>query len=90
MDRYGNLSEAELAAVKERLSTSLKSACWNCAQQDWLIFPTVLGEAFYDGAGQFMTAAHVGPKIRLTCRNCGNIAYFSAEALGVETEAQNG
>jgi hypothetical protein len=89
MDKIGNLSEAELTGIKDNLSHRLKKGCWNCGEQDWLIFPTALGEGFYDAGHGFMTSAHLGPKIRLTCRNCGNIVYFSAESMGLNLELKD-
>lgn len=90
MDEQGKLSADELAIVTHLLENKLKSACWNCGEQSWLIYPTVLGEAFYDGKGQFLTSAHMAPKVRLTCKECGNIAYFSAESMGLKGEAGSG
>ena len=90
MDRQGNLTEEELTGIKDQLTSKLQSGCWNCKNQDWLIFPTVLGEAFYDAEGEFLTSAYLAPKVRLTCRNCGNIAYFSAESMGIKTEPSDG
>ena len=90
MDRQGKLSSSELLTIKEGLATKLKAPCWNCGEQDWLIFPTVIGEAFYDAEGQFMTSAYLAPKVRITCRNCGNIVYFSAESMGLNTEPTDG
>lgn len=90
MDKQGKLAESDLARIKQSLATRLKSACWNCGEQDWLIFPTALGEAFYDAEGQYLTSAYLAPKVRLTCRNCGNIVYFSAESMGLKTEPTDG
>lgn len=90
MDTQGRLSGGELQLIKDRLATKLKSGCWNCGEQDWLILPTVIGESFYDAKGQFMTSAHFAPKVRLTCRSCGNVAYFSADSMGLNTEPADG
>lgn len=84
------MTDAELASVKQVILEKLQPVCWSCSQQDWLIFPTVLGEAFYDANAQFLTSAYLAPKVRLTCRNCGNIAYFSAESMGLNTEVSDG
>lgn len=86
MDEQGKLSDDELAQVKAGLSDKLKAGCWNCGEQDWLILPFVVGEEFYDAQGQFLTSASYAPKIRLTCQNCGNIAYFSAKSMGLDVE----
>ena len=82
VDKQGRLSENDLKVLTGAISERLTASCWNCGCSDWLIFPTLLGEGFYDKGGLYMTSATLGPKVRLTCKNCGNIIYFSADALG--------
>lgn len=82
MDKQGRLTDDDLAEITSLLETRLSTACWNCGERDWLIFPTLLGEEFFDRGGEYLTSASIGPKVRLTCRNCGNIIYFAADALG--------
>lgn len=77
-----------LDKIEKHLITHMKDGCWVCKDSDWLIFPTLLGEDFYDEAGRYMTSASMGPKVRLTCRTCGNIIYFSAESMGVKLDIE--
>lgn len=90
MDAQGSLDDSDISDIERRLSDKLKRGCWNCDAQDWLIFPTLLGEEFFDGKGRFMTSASLGPKVRITCGNCGNIVYFSAEKIGFNAEPKDG
>lgn len=87
MDSYGKLSETELAATEAALAKRLEKPCWNCESMEWSVFPVLLGEDFFDHTGNYMTSSTMGPKIRVTCKGCGNIAYFDALALGVTFEA---
>lgn len=89
MGQHGLLTDNQLLHLKGRLTEVLTASCWACGKHDWLIFPTLLGEEFYDAEGSFLTSASMGPKVRLTCRNCGNIIYFSSEALGLEPDDEN-
>lgn len=86
MDEKGKMSEADLRKVKLFLAANLTSPCWNCGKAEWSIFPIVIGEEFYDGEGRFMSSAYLAPKIRMTCANCGCIAYFSAEMLDLKVD----
>lgn len=84
MSDKAKLPADSMDKIEKHLIKHLKDGCWVCKGNDWLIFPTLLGEDFYDGSGQYLTSASMGPKVRLTCRTCGNIIYFSAESVGVQ------
>lgn len=77
------LAEDELAAVKKHLSDKLVTGCWVCQENDWIIHPTVTGEKPYDPTANFIAVADSAPKVRITCKNCGNIGYFSTDVMGL-------
>lgn len=80
----GLMSDDQLNALHTKLLDVLGN-CPVCCERDWLIHPEILVDAVYNGIDLQLRLNQLfaAPKIRLTCRNCGNLLYFSASALGV-------
>ena len=83
MAEVGALTPRQMRIVEERLKEIFTGPCPVCGERHFLLFPTMLGEGFYDAEGQYLTSATLGPKIRVTCHSCGYILYFSAETFGL-------
>lgn len=90
--RHFNLSSDSLAKVAAHLEERMKRGCWACGENDWLIHPFLSGERPYDPQASFIAVQESAPRVRLTCKTCGNIAWFSADIIGVtgEEETTNG
>lgn len=83
------LTPEQIEKVREHLEVRMVNGCWACGSNDWLIHPFLSGERPYDPAARIIAVQESAPKVRLTCKSCGNVAHFSAEVIGL-TEGQGG
>ncbi|MFG6566702.1 hypothetical protein [Sulfitobacter sp. 1A13679] len=77
------LSEQQMATVRRHLERVLTDGCWVCKKNDWIILAKLSGEKPYDPNANYLALPDSGPKVRITCKNCGNAAYFSSDVIGL-------
>lgn len=81
------LNDAQLSGLRAHLDKHLKG-CWMCGENDWLVLPLLTGEKPFDPKADYLAMSDRAAKVRLTCRTCGNIAYMSAEVMGLVDQVE--
>jgi len=77
------LGEDQMDIVRKHLEKFLVNGCWVCEKNDWIVLPRLSGEKPYDPEAAYLSMEDSAPKVRITCKNCGNVAYFSSEIIGL-------
>lgn len=83
------LTDKQMTMVSDHLEKVLTDGCWICKKNEWIIFPRLSGEKPYDPHADYLSMAESNPKVRITCKNCGNINYFSTDLIGVTRAAED-
>jgi hypothetical protein len=73
----------QIEIVEKHLEKFMINGCWVCQNNDWIILPRLSGEKPYDPEAEYFAIADSAPKVRITCKNCGNAVYFSSEVIGL-------
>lgn len=72
-----------LAWLEEKFMTKERGfpACEMCQTRNWNLEPHIVTPAIYVKKGFTFDSAY--PHVMITCKNCGNVKFFSATQIGI-------
>ncbi|MBU6400343.1 MAG: hypothetical protein KGS61_08495 [Verrucomicrobia bacterium] len=78
-----NLSESDQQRIKDHLNIKLRNGCPVCGERNWNVNPHLTFQGILNKEYKQPVDGSVFPLVGITCRNCGYLAQFVAQSVGV-------